>query len=255
MDVQEVDMHSELIVGEHIESTHPEVEMDTDTATVKRMMETAEGQMEEAQEEMIVMQGEMAETEEKIEDELVKQAEQAEQGRRGKLIEQASAAAIEAQTATSSKEKDLPQKAFPFVSCSCDYEDELSSCICRFSRWDRTLVRLWEILIFALEFFSLYENFDVNYGSIMHDIFHIISMPWLGNNSKQAKISVCHVFLPLKIGTSVFPNQKLKFSASWSNLEAHFGRRQSRFCWAQPQSSCSQQGQQRRKGREHSHFL
>ena len=127
-------MHSELIVGEHIESTHPEVEMDTDTATVKRMMETAEGQMEEAQEEMIVMQGEMAETEEKIEDELVKQAEQAEQGRRGKLIEQASAAAIEAQTATSSKEKDLPQKAFPFVSCSCDYEDELSSCICRFSR-------------------------------------------------------------------------------------------------------------------------
>lgn len=131
MDVQEVDMHSELIVGEHIESTHPEAEMDTDTVTVKRMMETAEGQMEEAQEEMIVMQGEMAETEEKIEDELVKQAEQ---GRRGKLIEQASAAAIEAQTATSSKEKDLPQKAFPFVSCSYNYEDELSSCICRFSR-------------------------------------------------------------------------------------------------------------------------
>ncbi|PAV70101.1 hypothetical protein WR25_09673 [Diploscapter pachys] len=129
VDVQEVDMHSELIVGEHIESTHPEAEMDTDTATeraaVKRMMGTAERQMEEAQEEMIVMQGEMTETEEKIEDELVKQAEQAEQ-KRGKLIEQASAAAIEAQTATSSKEKDLPQKAFPFVSFSYDYEDKLS---------------------------------------------------------------------------------------------------------------------------------
>ncbi|PAV57719.1 hypothetical protein WR25_15840 [Diploscapter pachys] len=117
VDVQEVDMHSELIVGEHIESTHPEVEMDADTVTervaVKRMMETAERQMEEAQEEMIVMQGEMTESEERIEDELVKQAEQAKQ-ERGKLIEQASAAAIEAQAATSSKEKDLPQKAFPF---------------------------------------------------------------------------------------------------------------------------------------------